>query len=91
MLCVVQMPTEIFQGCWLLLPVNRLEVGLFPHSPPPQSAPQLSKTLIVEKEKVVDVVCGPDAYIDLPRLLAVTNSKQAGGRTIPQHPPPICP
>jgi len=32
------------------------------------------KNQIVEKEKMVDVVCGPDAYRDLPRLLAVTDS-----------------
>ena len=58
------------------------------------------KTQIVEKEKVVDVVCGPDAYRDLPRLLAVTTTKQAGGSIIsppppslslpPPHPCPAC-
>lgn len=32
------------------------------------------KTKIVEQENEVDVVCGPDAYKDLPRLLAVSNS-----------------
>ncbi|XP_053396427.1 mitochondrial tRNA methylthiotransferase CDK5RAP1-like isoform X2 [Mercenaria mercenaria] len=35
------------------------------------------KTQILEKEKLVDIVCGPDAYRDLPRLLAVTNNKQS--------------
>ncbi len=35
------------------------------------------KTKIVEREKLVDVVCGPDAYRDLPRLLAITHSGQA--------------
>ncbi|XP_041354897.1 mitochondrial tRNA methylthiotransferase CDK5RAP1-like [Gigantopelta aegis] len=35
------------------------------------------KTKIVEREKLVDVVCGPDAYRDLPRLLAVTQHDQA--------------
>ena len=52
-----------------------------PHSSP-TPPPNLSKTQIVEMEKVVDVVCGPDAYRDLSRLLAVTNSKQAGGSNI---------
>lgn len=32
------------------------------------------KTKIVETERDVDVVCGPDAYKDLPRLLAVSTS-----------------
>jgi hypothetical protein len=39
------------------------------------------KTQILEKEKLVDIVCGPDAYRDLPRLLAVTNNKQSAGNT----------
>ena len=39
------------------------------------------KSKIVEQEKIVDVVCGPDAYKDLPRLLAVTKNKQAAGNT----------
>ncbi|KAK6195792.1 hypothetical protein SNE40_001147 [Patella caerulea] len=30
------------------------------------------KTKILEKEKMVDLLCGPDAYRDLPRLLTVT-------------------
>lgn len=34
-------------------------------------AERLKKKLL-EKEGTVDVVCGPDAYRDLPRLLAVT-------------------
>ncbi|KAH9489144.1 CDK5 regulatory subunit associated protein 1 [Bulinus truncatus] len=29
------------------------------------------KTKILEKEKMVDIVCGPDAYRDLPHLLSV--------------------
>ncbi|GFN79346.1 tRNA-2-methylthio-n(6)-dimethylallyladenosine synthase [Plakobranchus ocellatus] len=32
------------------------------------------KHKIIDKEKLVDVVCGPDAYRDLPRLLTVTSS-----------------
>ncbi|CAG5135950.1 unnamed protein product [Candidula unifasciata] len=32
------------------------------------------KHKIVEKEKTVDIVCGPDAYRDLPRLLAVASA-----------------
>lgn len=35
------------------------------------------KTQILEKEKLVDIVCGPDAYRDLPRLLAVTKNQQS--------------
>nr|KAG5702800.1 hypothetical protein BaRGS_001882 [Batillaria attramentaria] len=30
------------------------------------------KQKIVEKEKLVDVVCGPDAYRDLPHLLSAS-------------------
>ncbi|XP_063708226.1 CDK5RAP1-like protein [Culicoides brevitarsis] len=30
------------------------------------------KTKVLEEEKSVDIVCGPDAYKDLPRLLALT-------------------
>lgn len=38
------------------------------------------KEKIIEKEKMVDVVCGPDAYRDLPRLLAVNGSGQPAGK-----------
>ncbi|XP_063386754.1 CDK5RAP1-like protein [Cydia fagiglandana] len=34
------------------------------------------KTKLIEKEKTVDVVAGPDSYRDLPRLLALTESGQ---------------
>lgn len=34
------------------------------------------KTKLIEKEKAVDVVAGPDSYRDLPRLLALTESGQ---------------
>ncbi|KAI5634911.1 radical SAM superfamily domain-containing protein [Phthorimaea operculella] len=34
------------------------------------------KEKLIEKEKSVDIVAGPDSYRDLPRLLAVTNSGQ---------------
>ena len=37
------------------------------------------KSKILEQEKMVDLVCGPDAYKDLPRLLAVTQSGQTAG------------
>ena len=40
------------------------------------------KHKIVEQEKMVDVVCGPDAYRDLPRMLAQTQPGQAAGRLI---------
>lgn len=32
------------------------------------------KTELLEKERSVDIVAGPDSYKDLPRLLAVTKS-----------------
>ena len=34
------------------------------------------KTRLLEQDNMVDVVCGPDAYRDLPRLLAVTDTGQ---------------
>lgn len=34
------------------------------------------KTKVLEEERSVDVVCGPDAYKDLPRLLALTRDGQ---------------
>lgn len=37
------------------------------------------KMQIVEKEKAVDIVCGPDAYKDLPRMLSLTESGQVAG------------
>ena len=40
------------------------------------------KAQIVEREKSVDVVCGPDAYRDLPRLLATTSSGQQAAGTV---------
>ena len=40
------------------------------------------KKQIVEQDKSVDLVCGPDAYRDLPRMLALTEGGQAAGRTI---------
>jgi len=38
------------------------------------------KEQILEKRKTVDIVCGPDAYKDLPRLLAITKAGQTAGR-----------
>lgn len=35
------------------------------------------KTELLEKEKSVDVISGPDSYKDLPRLLTVTKSGQS--------------
>lgn len=32
------------------------------------------KAQLLEKERIVDVVAGPDSYKDLPRLLAITKS-----------------
>lgn len=37
------------------------------------------KEQILEKKKAVDIVCGPDAYKDLPRLLSITTSGQTAG------------
>lgn len=34
------------------------------------------KVKLLEKEQLVDIVAGPDAYKDLPRLLAVTKDSQ---------------
>lgn len=34
------------------------------------------KTKVLEKERLVDIVAGPDSYKDLPRLLAVTRDGQ---------------
>ena len=34
------------------------------------------KHKIVEEEKIVDVVAGPDSYRDLPRLLALTDTRE---------------
>lgn len=36
------------------------------------------KSEVLEKQRVVDVVAGPDAYRDLPRLLAVVNHQDRG-------------
>ena len=41
-------------------------------------AERLKKSLL-EKEKLIDIVAGPDSYRDLPRLLAIT---QSGDKTI---------
>lgn len=35
------------------------------------------KHKIIEQEKIVDLVAGPDSYKDLPRLLAITDSNEA--------------
>ncbi len=40
------------------------------------------KEKLIEKEKAVDVVCGPDAYRDLPRLLSVNCSGQPAGKNL---------
>lgn len=34
------------------------------------------KHQLLEKEKIVDIVAGPDSYKDLPRLLTLTDSSQ---------------
>jgi hypothetical protein len=35
-------------------------------------AERLKDSLLSTKEDIVDIVAGPDAYRDLPRLLAIT-------------------
>lgn len=40
------------------------------------------KDKILDADKMVDVVCGPDAYRDLPRLLAEVDSGQKGINTL---------
>ena len=40
------------------------------------------KKKIVEREKMVDVVCGPDAYRDLPHLLASSVSSGHAAGTV---------
>jgi len=37
------------------------------------------KSRLLEEDCLVDVVCGPDTYRDLPRLLAVTNAGLTAG------------
>ncbi len=39
------------------------------------------KEKIVEEQKAVDVVCGPDTYRDLPRLLSINSSGHAAGKS----------
>ena len=34
------------------------------------------KHKIIEQEKIVDVIAGPDSYKDLPRLLAVSDNHE---------------
>ncbi|XP_037107529.1 CDK5 regulatory subunit-associated protein 1 [Syngnathus acus] len=40
------------------------------------------KTKLLEREKLVDVLAGPDAYRDLPRLLAVTEGGQQASNVL---------
>ena len=35
------------------------------------------KTKLLEEDRMVDIVAGPDAYRDLPRMLAAVNSTSA--------------
>ena len=37
------------------------------------------KEKVLVKDKSVDVVCGPDAYRDLPRLLSITDRDHSAG------------
>ncbi|KAJ7565089.1 hypothetical protein O6H91_02G047400 [Diphasiastrum complanatum] len=40
------------------------------------------KEKLIDADKMVDVVCGPDAYRDLPRLLALVDEGQTGINTL---------
>lgn len=40
------------------------------------------KTELLEREKLVDVLAGPDAYRDLPRLLAVAEGGQQASNVL---------
>ena len=40
------------------------------------------KKKILETDKMVDIVAGPDAYRDLPRLLSIAHEGQTGGIAI---------
>jgi tRNA A37 methylthiotransferase MiaB len=40
------------------------------------------KEKLVEREKAVDIVAGPDSYRDLPRLLALTEDNQTAVNVI---------
>lgn len=42
------------------------------------------KEQILERDKMVDLVCGPDAYRDLPRMLAITEAGNTAGRPASQ-------
>ena len=40
------------------------------------------KTELLEREKLVDVLAGPDAYRDLPRLLTVADGGQQASNVL---------
>lgn len=40
------------------------------------------KTEILEREKLVDVLVGPDAYRDLPRLLTIADGGQQASNVL---------
>ena len=41
------------------------------------------KDRLLERQKLVDVVAGPDAYRDLPRLLAIVQVRRAQPGALP--------
>lgn len=43
------------------------------------------KDQLLERQKLVDLVAGPDAYRDLPRLLAIVQVRQAWPGALPCH------
>jgi len=42
-------------------------------------AERLKSCLLEQSSNLVDVVCGPDAYRDLPRLLSLTDASHNAG------------
>lgn len=59
---------------------------MLPHKDPsPLAAGCMAERLkeeILHREKLVDIVAGPDAYRDLPRLLAVAESGQQAANVL---------
>ena len=70
---------------------SRWKQNLLSHSSRSDVAPKVAvlgcmaerlKEKLVEANKMVDVVCGPDAYKDLPRLLATVDEGQTAVNTL---------
>eukprot|EP00252_Welwitschia_mirabilis_P013139 TRINITY_DN29019_c0_g1_i1.p1 TRINITY_DN29019_c0_g1~~TRINITY_DN29019_c0_g1_i1.p1 ORF type:complete len:617 (-),score=115.53 TRINITY_DN29019_c0_g1_i1:246-2096(-) len=66
---------------------NNIKIGRAQSAFPPKVAvlgcmAERLKEKIIEADKMVDVVCGPDAYRDLPRLLETVDYGQKGVNTL---------